>query len=157
GLGEAIVLGKVTPDRFVLDKKTQKISERTINIKEKVIATVAQDGKGQSGAKDTASLRDEQIAELAKLGLRVAEYFKHPCDIEWPMPQGKFYLLKARASKLASPATTASDGSTGTLHEPLAPEAEKVRQEEMAALKAMAEPGGTVWSRFNLSEILPEP
>jgi pyruvate,water dikinase len=155
GLGEAVVLGKVTPDRFVLDKQSQKITERTINIKERVISTVAQDGKGQTGGKDTASLRDEQIAELAKLGLRVEEYFKHPCDIEWALSQGKFYLLQARAIKMA--ATPASDGSTGTLHEPLAPEAEKVRQEEMAALRGKAEPGGTVWSRFNLSEILPEP
>jgi pyruvate,water dikinase len=36
-------------------------------------------------------------------------------------------------------------------------EREKVRQEEMAALAAKAEPGGTVWSRYNLAEILPEP
>ena len=28
GLGEAIVLGKVTPDRFVLDKRTLQVLER---------------------------------------------------------------------------------------------------------------------------------
>src|SRR5207253_7409651 len=33
GLGEAIVLGKVTPDRFVLDKKTLAISQREISVK----------------------------------------------------------------------------------------------------------------------------
>ena len=32
-----------------------------------------------------------------------------------------------------------------------------MRREEIAALAARAEPGGTVWSRFNLSESLPEP
>ena len=38
-----------------------------------------------------------------------------------------------------------------------AAEREQVRREEIAALAAKAEPGGTVWSRFNLSESLPEP
>ncbi len=32
-----------------------------------------------------------------------------------------------------------------------------MRREEMAALASKADPGGTVWSRFNLSEILPDP
>src|SRR5262249_90263 len=34
---------------------------------------------------------------------------------------------------------------------------DQIRQEEIAALRARAELGGTVWSRFNLAEILPEP
>jgi pyruvate,water dikinase len=145
GLGEAIVLGKVTPDRFVLDKKSLKITERTINVKHHVVATLAQDGQGQTGAKDVASLRDEQIDELAKLGLRVEAYFKVPCDIEWALSQGKFYLLQARAIKTGGKPHAAEN------------EREKVRQEEIAALKARAEASGTVWSRFNLAEILPEP
>jgi pyruvate,water dikinase len=36
-------------------------------------------------------------------------------------------------------------------------EQEQVRQEEIAALKARAIPGGTVWSRYGLAELLPEP
>jgi pyruvate,water dikinase len=141
GLGEAIVLGKVTPDRFVLDKQNRHISERVISKKSTVIATLAQDGRGQTGPRDQASLSDPQLDELAQLGLRVEAYFKHPCDIEWGLSQGKFYLLQARAIK------TAQD----------ADEREKVRQEEITALKAKAAPQGTVWSRYNLSEILPEP
>src|SRR5205823_641967 len=37
-----------------------------------------------------------------------------------------------------------------------AAEREQVRQEEMAALRQLTAPDGTVWSRFNLSEILPD-
>jgi pyruvate,water dikinase len=36
-------------------------------------------------------------------------------------------------------------------------ERERVRLEEIAALAARAEPDGTVWSRYNLAEVLPEP
>src|SRR5262249_10859918 len=61
GLGEAIVLGKVTPDRFVLDKGTLTIQERVISVKDKVMATLARDGAGQSGPRDAASLDDGQV------------------------------------------------------------------------------------------------
>jgi pyruvate,water dikinase len=154
GLGEAIVLGKVTPDRFVLDKQTLMITERNISVKQHVVATLAQDGQGQTGACDVASLGDEQIEELARLGLRVEAYFKVPSDIEWALSAGKFYLLQARAIKHAGEPRGVSPRNESL---PGAPEREKVRQEEIAALRASAEPGGTVWARFNLSEILPEP
>jgi len=149
GLGEAVVLGKVTPDRFVLDKDTLQIVERTINIKHHVVATMAADGQAQTGSKESASLRDEQVHELAQLGLRVEEYFKVPSDIEWALSAGKFYLLQALGIK---------QGGKPTVSQPWASEErEKVRQEEIAALKAKADPTGTVWSRFNLAEILPQP
>src|SRR5262249_58120010 len=38
-----------------------------------------------------------------------------------------------------------------------AAERDRVRAEEVEALRALAEPGGTAWARFNLAEILPEP
>ena len=147
GLGEAVVLGKVTPDRFVLDKHSRQILERDISQQVHVIATLAQDGQGQTGPRDEASLTDGQLDELAQLGLRVEGYFKHPCDIEWGLSQGRFYLLQARAIKGATAHARrqrrrrARAGAAGGNRDPEA---------------AMAEPGGTVWSRYNLSEILPD-
>jgi pyruvate,water dikinase len=144
GLGEAVVLGKVTPDRFVVTRRDQQIMERVISVKDRVIATVAHDGKGQTGARDQASLTDEQVRELARLGLRVESHFGVPCDIEWGLAQSQLYLLQARPIK-------------GLTAAPADAELEQVRREEIAALAALAEPGGTVWSRFNLCEVLPEP
>src|SRR5262249_11397882 len=144
GLGEALVLGKVTPDRFVLDRCSLQVIERQIAVKEHVVATLSRDGKAPTAPRDTASLTDAQLEELARLGLRVEEYFQRPCDIEWALSGGQFYLLQSRPIKgLPTPHSTA--------------EREKVRQEEIAALAARAEPGGTVWSRYNLAEVLPEP
>jgi pyruvate,water dikinase len=144
GLGEAVVLGKVTPDRFVLDKRDARILERHIARKEKRVATLAADGQGQTGGAEDASLTDAQVEELGQLGLRVEAYFKHPCDLEWALSQGEFFLLQARAIKYKAAA----------LIDPK--EREQVRREEIERLRKMAEPGGTVWSRFNLSEILPD-
>ncbi|MBI1829969.1 MAG: hypothetical protein HYR84_00800 [Planctomycetes bacterium] len=146
GLGEAIVLGRVTPDRFVLDKNHLTTKERVISRKTQRVATLAEDGRGQTGGIDDASLSDDQVRTLAQLGLRVEAYFKTPCDIEWALSRGEFFLLQSRPIKLKAAAV------------PIDPaEREKVRQAEIAALKTLTDPNGTVWSRFNLSEILPEP
>jgi pyruvate,water dikinase len=125
GLGEAIVLGKVTPDHFVLDRRSLEIKERTL-----VNPTAA-------------TLVNNQVQELARLGLRVEEFFRVPCDIEWARADGQFYLLQSRPIR-------GLDSSTPE-------QREQVRQEEIAALTGRAEPNGTVWSRYNLSEVLPEP
>jgi pyruvate,water dikinase len=150
GLGEAVVLGKVTPDRFVLDRRSLKLAERTVSDKRHVVATLAQDGQGQTGARDSASLSDPQVEDLARLGLRVEKYFKMPCDIEWALSGGKFYLLQARGIKGLDKASLEQAATE-------AAERERVRLEEVAALAARARPGGTVWARYNLAEILPQP
>jgi phosphohistidine swiveling domain-containing protein len=144
GLGEAIVLGKVTPDRFVVDKRSLTILERHIAHKDKRVATLA-DGRGHSGGAGDASLTDSQVVELARLGLRVEEYFKYPCDLEWALSQGAFFLLQARAIRYHAAAHI----------DPA--ERERLRQEEIERLTRIAETEGTVWARFNLSEILPAP
>ncbi|HEX5270096.1 MAG TPA: PEP/pyruvate-binding domain-containing protein, partial [Gemmataceae bacterium] len=142
GLGEAIVLGKVTPDRFVLDKRTLQVVERNISTKDVVISTVTRGGATAAGG--GASLTDAQLTELARLGQRVEAYFGGPCDIEWGLSGGEFFLLQARPIKGLDRGVSDADR-------------ERVRREEIEALRAKAEPGGTVWARFNLAEILPEP
>ena len=145
GLGEAIVLGKVKPDFFALDKRTLAVKKRAISTKDVVISTFTRDGREAPATGGGASLSDEQLTELGRLGQRVEAYFGVPCDVEWALSSGEFYLLQARAIK----------GLDRAAIDPA--ESERVRQEEIAALREKAEPGGTVWARFNLAEILPEP
>jgi pyruvate,water dikinase len=146
GLGESVVLGKVTPDRFVLDRRTRKVLERHVACKEHVALALAHNGHGQAGVADAPSLDEARLAELAELGLRVEAYFKIPCDIEWGLSAGRFYLLQARPIKRAEVAEKVDDA-----------ERERVRREEIDALAAKAARGGTVWARYNLAEILPDP
>ncbi|HZZ74212.1 MAG TPA: PEP/pyruvate-binding domain-containing protein [Pirellulales bacterium] len=139
GLGESVVSGRVTPDRFHLDRESGQILDRHISTK-----TTLQDAEGiqpVAAARQAApSLTDQQLAELADLGRQVEAYYQGPRDVEWASAAGKMWLLQAR------PITVAG-----------AREREAVRQEEIAALAAAADPKGTVWAKFNLSEILPSP
>lgn len=78
GLGEAVVSGLVTPDHYVLDDQG-RIREF------------------HSGDADrTQRLPDRVIAELARLGLTVAEHFGRPQDIEWAYAEDQVWLLQAR-------------------------------------------------------------
>src|SRR5262249_52764240 len=85
-------------------------------------------------------LDDDRLAELGELGRRVEAFYGDARDVEWAWAEGRFWLLQAR------PITAAG-----------AAEREQVRREEIAALQAKAEPTGTVWSRYNLAEVLPTP
>jgi phosphohistidine swiveling domain-containing protein len=138
GLGEAVVLGKLTPDRFVIDRQSMQIVGRQLAPQNNFRAAIG------------ASLNDDQVLQLGRLGLQVEEHFKTPCDIEWGLYQGRFFLLQARPTQ--GPSAAGNEIDSGW-----AQKREKIRREEIEALQAMAEPGGTVWSRFNLAEVLPEP
>ena len=139
GLGESVVSGRVTPDRFHIDHDTGEVLEKHVNAK--TTETTAEGTRPVAAARQNLPcLDDAQLAELAELGRQVEQFYGDARDLEWAWADGRFWLLQAR------PITTAG-----------AAEREQVRREEIAALAARAEPGGTVWSRFNLSESLPEP
>ncbi len=147
GLGESVVLGKVTPDRFVIHRDTLQILERNLGRKEQKLSAVV-DGTPSSVSSQSVTLNDEQVVELAQLGKKVEAYFNVPCDIEWGLSRGAFYLLQSRAIKFSKEAAKPTFTQV---------EKERVRTEEIEALRQRVERTGTVWSRFNLSEILPEP
>jgi rifampicin phosphotransferase len=139
GLGESVVSGRVTPDRFHVDRETGRCLERHIAVK-KVQITPTGEVEVPEERRAQPCLDDVGLEKLAELGRRVEGLYGEPRDIEWGYAEGRFWLLQAR------PITTAG-----------ADERDKVRTEEIAYLRSRAEPTGTVWGRFNLAEVLPEP
>jgi phosphohistidine swiveling domain-containing protein len=139
GLGDSVVSGRVTPDRFHLDRATGAVRERHLGAKT-TETTPTGPHTVSADRQEAFCLDEEQLARLAELGRAVEELFGGPRDVEWAWADGQFWLLQAR------PITAIT-----------AAEREEVRQEEIASLRARAEPAGTVWARFNLCEVLPEP
>lgn len=139
GLGEAVVSGRVTPDSFQVDRGTGRTLERRAGHKHLRI-TVAGEEEVLADQQKQLSLDDGQLADLAELGRKVEEFYGEPRDVEWAYAEGRFWLLQAR------PITTAG-----------AADREQVRHNEVENLRRIADPQGTVWSRYNLVEVLPEP
>lgn len=77
GLGKFVVGGQVTPDNFIIDKRTLKIKNKTIQ--------------------DKPTLSDKQIKELSSLCLKIEKLFKNPQDIEWTIDnKNKIWILQSR-------------------------------------------------------------
>ena len=144
GLGESVVSGAVNPDRFTLDKASGTIVEQHIADKT-AMRTSAGEVEVPDDHRRQPSLTPKQISDLVALGRRIEETFGCPQDVEWAIAGGQVFLLQSR------PITTLKK-SNG---EPS--EMETLRREEITRGAALADPRGTVWSSYNISEVLPEP
>jgi len=101
GLGEAVVSGSVSPDRYVVRKGDLSIITRSVKAKELVIEPA--EGGGTSTRELSASesmqavLDDAEVIRLAKLGLAIEEHYGSPQDTEWSFdPDGNAWMLQSR-------------------------------------------------------------
>lgn len=99
GLGEMIVQGAVTPDHYVVDKASEKITEKTVHTQEKIMT--------RHGAKTTVSaipksvgsktkLTDAQILAVARLGKKLEKHYFFPQDVEWAIEKNSVYIVQTR-------------------------------------------------------------
>jgi pyruvate, water dikinase len=111
GLGESVVSGQVSPDRYVIDKATLHIEKRDVKRKELVIEPLPDGGtrtRELSGDESTQPvLSDEEVRMVAKLGIRDEEHYGTPQDTEWAFDEeGLAWMLQSRP-------VTASGGDAG--------------------------------------------
>jgi pyruvate,water dikinase len=140
GLGESIVSGDVTPDRFVVDSETLELKQRVIGNKAHMVCGLG-DAEEERPAPGAASLTDAQVRELAGIARDVERHFGFPVDIEWGLRDGRFSLLQSRA---VPELDVARDVEAG-------------RKEETARLRQAVGKGQRVWVIHNLAETLPAP
>jgi len=104
GLGESVVDGSVTADRFIYDKVEKKMVQKSIGKKKMERRLNLVEGGGvreisiDDGARQTAcSLTDNQVKEIVQLTCLVEEEYGMPIDIEWAFDgKSKLLLLQAR-------------------------------------------------------------
>jgi phosphohistidine swiveling domain-containing protein len=104
GLGETLVSGVVTPDRFTLQRRMLRgwrIIERSSGKGEKVIGPRKNGGteRVMLSAEVMARLRlsDREVIQLARLGDTIQSHFKCPQDIEWALSRdARPAILQAR-------------------------------------------------------------
>ena len=115
GLGEVVVLGEVTPDRYVVDKGTLATTAAHIARKDFL---VARDASGTGNVRVDLShdpraearvLSDAELRTIAQLGLRAEEHYGAPQDVEFAIEGDAVYLTQTRPiTTLATLATHAA-------------------------------------------------
>lgn len=106
GLGELIVSGDVTPDQYLLDKKSLKIIEKKIQRQEWQLKGNDRVAAGELEAnvrrsvpankQNSQKLMDADIIKLANIGKSIETLYSSPQDIEWAKYRGKVYIVQAR-------------------------------------------------------------
>jgi pyruvate,water dikinase len=103
GLGESVVSGAVTPDDFVVDKRTMKIIDRRVS--KKTLQYVRDPKTGKTvhlevpvEKQEQPCINDEEILKLAELAVRIEKHYGTAQDIEWaidsdvPFPNNTFIV-----------------------------------------------------------------
>ncbi len=118
GLGEAVVSGSVSPDRYIVDKATLAIRAREVHHKELVIEGLPEGGTRTRSLSESEALRpvltDDEVVALARTGRAIEEHYDSPQDTEWAFDSdGGLWILQSRPvttlhdQPVAAPATEA--------------------------------------------------
>ncbi|MCS0346600.1 phosphoenolpyruvate synthase [Vibrio diabolicus] len=117
GLGEMVVQGAVNPDEFYVHKPMLEAGEHPIVKKtfgSKLIKMIYSDNQEigkqvdivdtSDEERNTFSLNDEEIKELAKQAMIIEKHYQRPMDIEWAKDgiDGKLYIVQARPETVCS-------------------------------------------------------
>ncbi|MFA5086429.1 MAG: phosphoenolpyruvate synthase [Candidatus Paceibacterota bacterium] len=113
GIGEMIVKGRVTPDKFFVFKPTMKQGYKAIINKEmgrKDGKYVYRESGGVKEVKTTKeeynkySITDEEVLILAEWGCMIEEHYGCPQDLEWAKDgkDGKLYIVQSRPETVHS-------------------------------------------------------
>ncbi|HSJ09218.1 MAG TPA: phosphoenolpyruvate synthase [Longimicrobiales bacterium] len=117
GLGEVVVAGTVTPDRFEVDKRTGRVRLSQIAQKEFMLR------RGETGGNVRVPLSEADggqpvlgatdIGSLARLAVRLEEHYGVPQDIEWAIEAGEPYIVQTRPITTLDAAAAPPDPGDG--------------------------------------------
>ncbi len=99
GLGEAIVSGEVTPDTYIVDKKSLKIKDKHISEQKFMIVKVGNTTVHTNVREDLRGkqkIPDKMVVELAKFGKKIEKHYGKPQDIEWAIQKNNIYIVQSR-------------------------------------------------------------
>lgn len=103
GLGDVIASGDITPDQYILNKKTLSFIEKTIVPQEwMMVRNMKRKADGPTGQRVQISrpwqhqqkLENRYIQELAKIAILIEKKIGEPQDIEWVCEGGRLWLLQ---------------------------------------------------------------
>ena len=95
GLGQPVVSGEVTPDQYIINKKSGKITSRYL-AKQTWQLTLAGNTPISKKYQQVQKLTNKQIVELAHIGIKIEEHYKRPQDIEYGIEDGKIFIVQSR-------------------------------------------------------------
>lgn len=106
GLGEVVVSGQVEPDTYRLDRASRGLRE--VRLGHKQIKIVRRDGADRTEllGEDEAwrrVLSDDEVREVADVGLTIEDHYASPQDVEWAFVAGDLFIVQSRPITTLTP------------------------------------------------------
>src|SRR3990167_5363977 len=95
GLGQPIVSGEITPDQYIIDKKSLDITYKYI-AKQTWQLTLAGKTEVSKKFQEAQKLANPLIKELAEIGIKVENHYGKPQDIEWGLENKVLHIVQSR-------------------------------------------------------------
>ena len=131
GLGQPIVSGEVTPDQFIIDKKTVTIKTKHV-AKQTWQLTLSGNTPISKAYQEKQKMSDLFVKKLAAIGIKIEEHYGRPQDIEWGMENKKLYIVQSR------PVTTLTEKKTTEVVQVDSTKSGKLLMEGLAASPGVA-------------------
>ena len=102
GMGASIVDGRVSPDRFVVERDSGRITGRVIGDKRFMVPANLESADQQRmlevapERRRAVTLSDHQVASLVRCSQAAEAQFGGPQDIEWAITEGELFVLQSR-------------------------------------------------------------
>lgn len=101
GLGEYLVAGVVTPDRFIVRKKDLGVVEKFVSRKDRALTYDPKSGGNRErileDEADSPSIDDREAVEVARVSMQLEKLYGGPVDVEWAVDRrGSIYVLQVR-------------------------------------------------------------
>jgi pyruvate,water dikinase len=110
GLGESVVSGSVSPDKYVFDQRTGKVIDRLIAQKKIEIISDGEHGTKtieiEKSRQEIPVLSDDEVARLATYGKVAETHYGIPQDVEWGIVGDTIYILQSRPITTIRSSTT---------------------------------------------------
>lgn len=108
GLGEVVVSGRVEPDTYHVDRATQTLRDVRIGC-QSVRITTGPDGDVLEELDESDGWRrvltDDEIVQVANLGLAIEQHYGSPQDVEWAFVGDRLFIVQSRPLTTLEPST----------------------------------------------------
>jgi pyruvate,water dikinase len=111
GLGEVVVGGQVEPDTYVVDTSGPRLLSTRVGHQAFKLVAGPDGGNLRVDLPPEEStarvLTDEEAIALARVGIRIAEHYGCPQDVEWVLSGDDMYIVQSRPITTLGPAAAA--------------------------------------------------
>jgi phosphoenolpyruvate synthase/pyruvate phosphate dikinase len=102
GMGAAIVDGRVSPDQYLVDKRSNRLTSIKISDKKFMVPATLEVNQSSRLVEVPANLRraesltDDQVEAISTLAARAESHFGNHQDIEWAIQGDDLFMLQSR-------------------------------------------------------------